>query len=59
MAQIQVTDLNPSDSQLLDELTDEELLAINGGAGPIGDILRSLGFDPIADIVDIFEDFFN
>jgi len=31
MAQIQITDLNPSDFGFLEELTDEELLAINGG----------------------------
>ncbi len=31
MAQIQITDLNPSDFGFMDELTDEELLAINGG----------------------------
>jgi hypothetical protein len=31
MAQIQITDLNPSDFGLTEELTDEELLAINGG----------------------------
>ena len=31
MAQIQITDLKPSDFGLMEELTDEELLAINGG----------------------------
>lgn len=31
MAQIQITDLNPSDSELMDELIPEQLLAINGG----------------------------
>ena len=31
MAQIQITDLNPSDFGFMEELTDEELLAINGG----------------------------
>jgi hypothetical protein len=31
MAQIQITDLNPSDSELMDELTPEQLLEINGG----------------------------
>jgi hypothetical protein len=31
MARIQITDLDPADSGLMDELTDEELLAINGG----------------------------
>jgi hypothetical protein len=32
MAQIQITDLNPSDSASMEELTDEELLEINGGS---------------------------
>ena len=32
MARIQITDLNPSESGLLYELTDEELLDINGGS---------------------------
>jgi len=31
MAQIQITDLNPSDFGFMEELTEEELLAINGG----------------------------
>jgi bacteriocin-like protein len=31
MAQIKITDLNPSESGLMEELTDEELMAINGG----------------------------
>jgi hypothetical protein len=31
MAQIQITDLNPSDSELMDELTPKQLLEINGG----------------------------
>ena len=31
MAKIQITDLNPSDFGFMEELTDEELLAINGG----------------------------
>jgi hypothetical protein len=31
MARIHITDLNSSDSELIDELTAEELLAINGG----------------------------
>ena len=31
MAQIQIIDLNPSDFGFMEELTDEELLAINGG----------------------------
>jgi hypothetical protein len=31
MAQIQITDLNSSDSELMDELIPEQLLAINGG----------------------------
>ncbi len=33
MAHIQITDLNPSDSGLIEELTEEELLEINGGFG--------------------------
>lgn len=32
MAHIQITDLNSSDTGLLYELTDEELLDINGGS---------------------------
>jgi hypothetical protein len=32
MAQIQITDLTPSDSELMDELTDEKLLEIKGGS---------------------------
>lgn len=31
MTQIHITDLNPSDFGLTEELTDKELLAINGG----------------------------
>ena len=31
MAQIQITDLNPSDCGFIEELTEEELLEINGG----------------------------
>lgn len=31
MAHIQMTDLNPSDLEFMEELTDGELLAINGG----------------------------
>jgi hypothetical protein len=31
MARIQITDLNSSDSELIEELTDEDLLEINGG----------------------------
>jgi hypothetical protein len=33
MARIQITDLNSSDSELMDELTDEDLFEINGGGG--------------------------
>jgi len=33
MARIQITDLNSSGSELMDELTDEDLLEINGGGG--------------------------
>ena len=56
MAQIQITDLNPSDSGLMDELTAKELLAINGGRlGPIGDLLHCLGFHALADFFDIFD----
>jgi hypothetical protein len=49
MARIQITDLNYSDSELMDKLTAEEILAINGGgkwaalAHAIGDILESWG----------------
>ncbi len=32
MAQIQIIDLNPSDFGSMEELTDEELLDINGGS---------------------------
>jgi len=31
MAHIQMSDCNPSDLEFIEELTDEELLAINGG----------------------------
>jgi hypothetical protein len=48
MARIQITDLNSSDSELIDEFTAEELLAINGG-GKIGTVLRAL-----ATICDVF-----
>jgi hypothetical protein len=33
MARIQITDLNSSESELMDELTDEDILDINGGGG--------------------------
>lgn len=39
MAHIQMTDRNPSDLGLMEELTDEELLAINGG-GRFSDFLK-------------------
>jgi hypothetical protein len=32
MARIQITDLDPSDSVSMEELTEEELLKINGGS---------------------------
>jgi hypothetical protein len=32
MARIQITDLDPSDSVSMEELTEEELLEINGGS---------------------------
>jgi hypothetical protein len=32
MARIQITDLNSSDSELMDELTDEDILEISGGS---------------------------
>jgi hypothetical protein len=49
MAQIQITDLNPSDFGFMEELTDEELLAINGGDGnpEVAALLRAL-----ADLID-------
>jgi hypothetical protein len=31
MARIKITDLNPSDYGLMEDLTEEELLVINGG----------------------------
>jgi hypothetical protein len=43
MTRIQITDLSSFDCQLgneLEELTDEELLAINGGDGVISDLMR-------------------
>ena len=56
MSRLQITEFNCSDFGL-EELTDEELLEINGGVqGPIGDLLRSVGFDALADVVDIIED---
>jgi hypothetical protein len=42
MAQIQITDLNPSDFGFMEELTDEELLAINGGDGTDPRVLAAL-----------------
>lgn len=48
MAQIQITDLNPSDFGFMEELTDEELLAINGAGDPeVAALLRAL-----ADLID-------
>ena len=44
MTHIQINDLNPSGSELgdeVDELTDEELLAINGGDGFITDAMHT------------------
>jgi hypothetical protein len=43
MAKIQITDLNPSDFGLMEELTDEELLAIMGG-GPFSNFLHALAY---------------
>jgi lactobin A/cerein 7B family class IIb bacteriocin len=34
MAQIQITNLKPSDFECMEELTEEELLQINGGSLP-------------------------
>ena len=34
MARIQIADINPSESKLLYELNDREILDINGGRGP-------------------------
>jgi predicted phage tail protein len=47
MAQIQITDLNPSDFGFMEELTEEELLAINGGGWfnkLLGGVLIFAGF---------------
>ena len=46
MARIQITDLNPSDFGLIEGVTDEELMAINGG-GWFTDFLRDA-----ADFID-------
>jgi hypothetical protein len=44
MAHIQMTDHNPSDLGLMEELTDEELLTINGGAlGALGGAVAGAG----------------
>jgi hypothetical protein len=42
MARIQITDLNPSDSEFIHELTAEELLAITGG-GWLSRFLKNVG----------------
>ena len=51
MSDIQISDLNPSDIEFCEELTDEELLAINGGQGWISDKLHDA-----ADAIDRFGD---
>ncbi len=44
MAHIQMTDRNFSDLEVMEELTDEELLAINGGAfGAVGGGIAGAG----------------
>ena len=52
MAHIQMTDRNPSDLGIMEELTDEELLAINGGGfsdwwervdGKVDDVITGVG----------------
>lgn len=52
MAHIQMTDRNPSDLGLMEELTDEDLLAINGGGfsdwwervdGKVDDVIDTVG----------------
>jgi len=48
MAHTQMTDRNPSDLEFMEELTDEELLAINGGQMPIWPVT------PIWSILPIF-----
>ena len=53
MARLQITDLNPSESGLLHELTEEELLDINGG-GLFGRI-----FGAIVTLVGIGVSFVN
>ena len=50
MAHIQMTDRNPSDLGLMEELTDEELLAVNGGG--FWDSLK----DTVKDAVGIVKD---
>lgn len=50
MAQIQITDLNPSDFGFMEELTDEELLAINGSGPDPGEVAALLR--AIANLID-------
>ena len=50
MAHIQMTDRNPSDLGLMEELTDEELLAINGGGiGALGGAAAGAGNSILTD----------
>lgn len=51
MSQIQITDLNPSDFGFMEELTDEELLAINGGKKKDGGLLSD-ALHATADAID-------
>jgi hypothetical protein len=53
MADIQITDLNPSDIELCEELTEEELLAVNGGGGWLSDKLHAAAnaIDHAGDVV--------
>jgi hypothetical protein len=51
MSQIQITDLNPSDFRFMEELTDEELLAINGGDGTDPKVLAAY-LRATADLLD-------
>jgi hypothetical protein len=47
------TDFNPSDIELCEELTDEELLAVNGGGGWLSDKLHDAAnaIDHAGDVV--------
>lgn len=68
MAHIQMTDRNPSDLGLMEELTDEDLLAINGGGkfsdwwdgvdDTVGDVISGVGqvVETVGDVAGLIKD---